>query len=69
MIPGHEFLGHVVELGENVAARVDVKIGNRLIFEQIVPCWQFRFCKRGEYWMCEEARCLWISEQCEWRFR
>src|ERR1700731_3940160 len=54
MIPGHEFLGHVVELGENVAKRGDVKIGDRLISEQIVPCWECRFCKRGQYWMCEK---------------
>jgi erythritol/L-threitol dehydrogenase len=54
MIPGHEFLGHVVEMGENVAKRGDVKIGDRLISEQIVPCWECRFCKRGEYWMCEK---------------
>jgi len=54
MIPGHEFLGHVVEMGENVARRGDVKIGDRLISEQIVPCWECRFCKRGEYWMCEK---------------
>ena len=31
-----------------------VKIGDRLISEQIVPCWECRFCKRGEYWMCEK---------------
>jgi len=54
MIPGHEFLGHVVEMGENVGKRGDVKIGDRLISEQIVPCWECRFCKRGEYWMCEK---------------
>jgi erythritol/L-threitol dehydrogenase len=54
MIPGHEFLGRVVEMGENVAKRGDVKIGDRLISEQIVPCWECRFCKRGEYWMCEK---------------
>ena len=37
MIPGHEFLGHVVEMGENVAKKGAVKIGDRLISEQIVP--------------------------------
>jgi threonine dehydrogenase-like Zn-dependent dehydrogenase len=21
--------------------------------EQIVPCWQCRFCQRGQYWMCQ----------------
>jgi erythritol/L-threitol dehydrogenase len=53
MIPGHEFLGHVVEMGENVAKKGHVKIGDRLISEQIVPCWDCRFCKSGQYWMCE----------------
>ena len=54
MIPGHEFLGHVVEMGENVAKKGEVRIGDRLISEQIVPCWECRFCKRGQYWMCEK---------------
>jgi erythritol/L-threitol dehydrogenase len=54
MIPGHEFLGHVVEMGENVAKKGKVKLGDRLISEQIVPCWECRFCNRGEYWMCEK---------------
>lgn len=54
MIPGHEFVGVVVELGENAAKKDHVKIGDRLISEQIVPCWDCRFCKQGEYWMCEK---------------
>jgi erythritol/L-threitol dehydrogenase len=54
MIPGHEFLGHVVEIGENVAKKGSVKLGDRLISEQIVPCWDCRFCKSGQYWMCEK---------------
>jgi erythritol/L-threitol dehydrogenase len=54
MIPGHEFVGHVVELGENVDRKGEFKIGDRVISEQIVPCWECRFCKRGEYWMCEK---------------
>ena len=54
MIPGHEFVGYVVELGENVAGKGEFKVGDRVISEQIVPCWNCRFCKRGEYWMCEK---------------
>jgi threonine dehydrogenase-like Zn-dependent dehydrogenase len=54
MIPGHEFIGDVVEIGENVAKAGKVKIADRLISEQIVPCWECRFCKSGEYWMCEK---------------
>ncbi|WAH38859.1 MDR/zinc-dependent alcohol dehydrogenase-like family protein [Alicyclobacillus dauci] len=52
MIPGHEFIGIVVELGEDVKG--DFAIGDRVISEQIVPCWNCRFCERGEYWMCEK---------------
>ena len=51
MIPGHEFIGHVVEIGEGVEG---FEIGDRVISEQIVPCWNCRFCKRGQYWMCEK---------------
>jgi erythritol/L-threitol dehydrogenase len=51
MIPGHEFIGHVVALGEGVKG---FEIGDRVISEQIVPCWECRFCKRGQYWMCEK---------------
>ncbi len=53
MIPGHEFVGHAVELGENVQREGKYKIGDRLISEQIVPCDKCRYCLRGEYWMCE----------------
>lgn len=51
MIPGHEFVGHVVQKGEAVT---DFEIGDRIISEQIVPCWDCRFCNRGQYWMCEK---------------
>ncbi|WP_425145292.1 alcohol dehydrogenase catalytic domain-containing protein [Deinococcus sp.] len=53
MIPGHEFIGRAVEIGENVARKGEFKLGDRLISEQIVPCENCRYCKRGEYWMCE----------------
>ena len=52
MIPGHEFIGHVVALGEGVKG--DFQIGDRVISEQIVPCWDCRFCNRGQYWMCQK---------------
>ena len=49
-IPGHEFLGHIVELGENVKG---YEIGERITADQIVPCGECRFCKSGKYWMCQ----------------
>ena len=53
MIPGHEFLGRAVQIGENVRKEGRYKVGDRLISEQIVPCEKCRYCGRGEYWMCE----------------
>lgn len=49
-IPGHEFLGHIVEMGENVKG---FHIGDRITADQIVPCGECRFCKSGRYWMCQ----------------
>ncbi|MBQ5959181.1 MAG: alcohol dehydrogenase catalytic domain-containing protein [Firmicutes bacterium] len=49
-IPGHEFLGTIVEKGENVT---EYEIGDRITADQIVPCGTCRFCKSGRYWMCQ----------------
>ena len=49
-IPGHEFLGIVVEKGENVT---EYDLGDRIIADQIVPCGKCKFCKTGRYWMCQ----------------
>lgn len=53
MIPGHEFVCRVVALGEGAEKR-GFKVGDRVISEQIVPCWDCRYCKRGQYWMCQK---------------
>lgn len=52
MIPGHEFVGSVVEMGEKVKG--NWKIGDRICPEQIVPCGECMFCKTGRHWMCEK---------------
>ena len=49
-IPGHEFFGHIVAMGENVTG---FAIGDRITADQIVPCGECRFCKTGKYWMCQ----------------
>lgn len=53
VIPGHEFYGSVVELGEGAAEKFDLKIGDRITADQINPCGKCRFCESGSYWMCE----------------
>lgn len=52
VIPGHEFVGEVVQLDDEAAARWGIGVGDRVVSEQIVPCWECRYCLRGEYWMC-----------------
>lgn len=51
MIPGHEFVGKVVEIGEGVEGW---ELGDRICPEQIVPCGKCKFCRTGRYWMCEK---------------
>jgi erythritol/L-threitol dehydrogenase len=56
---GHEFVGTVVALGEPTAGprtsgeSSQLAIGDRAISEQIVPCWKCRFCRRGQYHLCQ----------------
>lgn len=50
VIPGHEFLGRVAKMGENVKG---FEIGERITADQIVPCGECKFCKSGRYWMCQ----------------
>ncbi len=52
VIPGHEFVGQVVALGEGAGQKYGLQLGDIAISEQIVPCWECRFCRRGQYWMC-----------------
>ena len=52
VIPGHEFVGTVVQLDDAAATRWDIAVGDRVVAEQIVPCWKCRYCLDGKYWMC-----------------
>jgi threonine dehydrogenase-like Zn-dependent dehydrogenase len=52
VIPGHEFVGKVAALGEGAGRKYGLALGDIAVSEQIVPCWNCRFCNRGEYWMC-----------------
>ncbi|MCX6437313.1 MAG: alcohol dehydrogenase catalytic domain-containing protein [Actinobacteria bacterium] len=52
VIPGHEFVGEIAQIDEEASKRWGVVVGDRVVAEQIVPCEECRYCKRGEYWMC-----------------
>lgn len=53
VVPGHEFFGTVVAMGEGAEEHFGVKMGERILAEQILPCGKCRFCKSGQYWMCQ----------------
>jgi len=52
VVPGHEFVGTVVEIDDAASARWGVRTGARVVSEQIVPCWDCHYCRRGQYWLC-----------------
>ena len=58
VVPGHEFAGTVAELGEGAADRHQVAPGDRVTAEQIIPCGECRYCRAGQYWMCQPANIL-----------
>ncbi|MFW5980465.1 MAG: zinc-binding dehydrogenase [Halanaerobiaceae bacterium] len=53
VVAGHEFIGTVARMGDQAAEKYDFGKGKKIIAEQIVPCGECRYCRRGEYWMCE----------------
>jgi threonine dehydrogenase-like Zn-dependent dehydrogenase len=52
VIAGHEYAGRVVALGPGAAERHKVAVGDHIVAEQLIPCYECRFCRRGQYHMC-----------------
>jgi len=52
-IAGHEYGGRIVAMGIGADAQWDVREGDRIVAEQIVPCNECRYCRDGHYWMCQ----------------
>jgi L-iditol 2-dehydrogenase len=50
VVPGHEWSGTVVEVGNNV---IEVAPGDRVCSEGIVPCNRCKRCRNGETNLCE----------------
>src|SRR5947209_1402912 len=52
VIPGHEPVGLIEEVGERAARRWGVAPGDRVALEVIVPCRACRHCLTGHYQSC-----------------
>jgi len=53
VIPGHEFVGRVLEMGEGAGELHGIEVGDLVAPEQIVPCRECRYCRKGQYWLCQ----------------
>lgn len=56
LIPGHEILGRIERIGPQMASRENLKIGDRVVVEGIVPCGHCSFCNQGHRQLCHEGR-------------
>lgn len=48
---GHEFSGIITEVGANI---VNYKVGDRVTVPPLIPCFKCKWCKEGEYALCED---------------
>ena len=53
IVAGHEFMGRVVKLGPGAGEKFGLKVGDRAVAENIIPCGKCWWCKRGEYNLCD----------------
>ena len=58
LIPGHEPVGILVEIGEVAAQRWGVAQGDRVAVEALLPCGFCRQCRGGQYRLCSGRRGL-----------
>ena len=52
-MPGHEATGVVEELGEGVTS---VAVGDRIVVEPTLPCWECKPCRSGAENLCENLQ-------------
>ena len=64
VVPGHEFVGTVVGIGEGAEEKHKLSLGDVAVSEQITPCWNCRFCNRGQYWMCHNTEIYGFRQHC-----
>ncbi len=58
LVPGHEFMGEIAEVGEGVG---QWKIGNRVVVDPIIWCGQCPACQRGHYPACTSLKLIGID--------
>lgn len=59
IIPGHEFSGEVVAVGEHVR---NFQVGDRVTADPNIPCNRCRFCQRNEPNQCLNLRAIGVTQ-------
>ncbi len=54
-IKGHENVGFIAKIGGDAAKRWGVTEGDRVVVEQYLPCNNCRWCRIGEYRLCDQT--------------
>src|SRR5919109_3287806 len=54
-IKGHENVGFIAKIGSTAAKHWGVKEGDRVVVEQYLPCGNCRWCRIGEYRLCDQT--------------
>ncbi len=62
-VPGHEFSGEIVEIGNKVDC---FKVGDRVTAYPLIPCMRCEWCLEGEYNLCEDYD--YLGSRCDGAF-
>jgi len=60
LVQGHEFSGVIAQVGDNVK---DLKIGDRITAEHVIPCGECEYCLQGKPNLCSQAEVIGLQRQ------
>ncbi|MFB6108574.1 MAG: zinc-binding dehydrogenase [Haloplanus sp.] len=61
IVLGHEVAGRIVDAAPETLDRWGVDVGDRVMPEPYLPCYECQNCQTGNYHMCEQDRCYGVS--------
>ncbi|WP_135827707.1 zinc-dependent alcohol dehydrogenase [Halorussus halobius] len=61
LVFGHEVVGRVVAGDDETLDRMGVSVGDRVVPEPYIPCYDCHYCQTGNYHMCEAERAYGVS--------